>query len=138
MKLFFDTSILVEIDRHHEHTIEFLKRCTLQGHELCISTITVAEILTGTFLRRDSAIASLIAKEVLNQFSWYDVSGTVAEHAAKISAHLYVNKMQDSVENQDILIAATAINSGADALITLNKKDFVIIPNSRSFSARRV
>ena len=128
MKLLFDTSILVEIDRHNEKTIKLLQKLAEQ-EELFISTITVAEILTGSNLRKDAPIALLKAREVLNQFLWIDVDGDVAEIMARLYSYLLLEKKEKSIEYPDVLIAATFLSLRGEALITLNKKDFQIFPH---------
>lgn len=126
MKILCDTSILVEIDRHNESVVRLLKSYLEKDHELVISTITVAEILTGAFLNRKSKDAVLTAKEILNQFTWIAIDSETAETAAELSAALFIDKKQDHVEYQDVLIAASALRANADILLTLNKKDFVL------------
>ena len=49
MKILVDTSIIVEIDRGNKEVTNLLKKI-LENHELIISTITVGEILTGSYL----------------------------------------------------------------------------------------
>lgn len=128
MNIFFDTSVIVEVDRNSGAVISLLKKLVSQGHELLISTVTVAEILTGSYLRKDARDAVLKAKDILNQFTWKELDGAAAEKAAQLYAYLIVEKKEASVEYADVLIAATFLSSHADALITLNTKDFVVFP----------
>ncbi|MDP3640207.1 MAG: type II toxin-antitoxin system VapC family toxin [Nanoarchaeota archaeon] len=127
MKMVVDTSVLVEIDRHKEQTIRLLQKLAEQ-EELFISTVTVAEILTGAHLRKDASQALLKAKEVLNQFLWVDVDGEVADIVAKLYAFLLFEKKEKSIEYPDVLIAATFLSLHGDILLTLNKKDFQVFP----------
>ncbi len=129
MRLLFDTSILVEIDRQNEQVVTLLKKWVQEGKELVISTITVAEILTGSYLHRDIRTAVLTAKEVLNQFTWLELDGEIAETTAKLYAYLLLEKKEKSIEYPDVLIAATALAHNCDAIITLNKKDFCLFPH---------
>ena len=129
MRYLIDTSIIVEIDRHNHEVIRTLTKLLENGHELIISTITVAEILTGSYLRKDAKVAALTAKEVLNQFLWKDIDGLTADITAKIYAQLIIEKKHHSIEYADVLIAATCISSHCDKLMTLNKKDFSLIPS---------
>ena len=131
MKLAFDTSILVEIDRGNEKVVSLLKKLTEKGEELVISTITVSEILAGSYLQNKTDEAVMNAKEVLGQFDWKEMDGEVAETTAKLFAYLRLEKRGD-IEFQDIVIAATCISENCDALITLNKKDFLVFPNLKS------
>lgn len=128
MKLLCDTSILVEIDRHKEEVVTLLQREVERGNELIISTVTVAEILTGAYLRKDVSSAQFTAKEVLNQFLWKEVDGEVAEWCAKLYAYLLLEKKEKAIEYPDVLIAATFFASKSDVLLTLNKKDFMLFP----------
>lgn len=128
MKLLFDTSILVEVDRHNEQTVKLLEKLAEQ-EELFISTITVAEILTGSNLRKDAPLALLKAKEILNQFIWIEVDGDVAETVAKLYSYLLLEKKEKSIEYPDVLIAASLLSIRGEALITLNKKDFQLFPH---------
>lgn len=129
MRILLDTSIVVEIDRHNHRVVELLKRLMEHGDDLIISTVTVAEILTGSYLRRDTRSSVLTAKEVLNQFVWEDLKGETAEAAAKLFSFLIVEKKQDAIEYPDVLIAATFFSAHCDALMTLNTKDFLLLPH---------
>ncbi|HLC70971.1 MAG TPA: type II toxin-antitoxin system VapC family toxin [Candidatus Nanoarchaeia archaeon] len=130
MKFLIGTSIIVEIDRHHEDTIQFLQDLVEKKEELIISMATVTEILTGSYLRRDANIAVLRAKEILNQFLWKDFEGETAEIAAKLVSYLLLEKKM--IEYPDIIIAATFVSTKSDYLITLNKKDFIVFPHIKN------
>jgi predicted nucleic acid-binding protein len=66
----------------------------------------------------------LRAKAVLGQFVWQEVDGGVADHAARLQAGLVVQgKLLDFA---DVLIAASALACGADALVTENKAHFAV------------
>jgi len=129
MKILFDTSIIVEIDRQNEKIVNILKKLVEKRHDLIISTITVAEILTGSYLRKDSKEAVLKAKEVLNQFLWVDYDSSVAEDTSKLLSNLIIERKEKSVDYPDIQIAATFLASNCDYLITFNKKDFLQFQN---------
>ena len=90
MKILFDSSIIVEIDRQNEQVITILKDLVNKKHELIISTITVSEILTGSYLRKDSEEAVVKAKEILNQFTWKDFDNESAENSAKLFSFLII------------------------------------------------
>lgn len=129
MRILLDTSILVEIDRHNEEVIQLLQNLVARGDELIISTITVAEILTGSSLRRDAKIAILKAKEVLNQCTWKEVDGATAEITAQLYSSLFLEKKEKHIEYPDVLIAATFFSAHCDVLLTLNMKDFTLLQN---------
>ena len=127
MKILVDTSVLVEIDRQNKDAVVFLQHLLLQNHELFISTITVAEIFTGCYLQKNSAPSVQAAREILNNFLWVDFDCEAAEIAAQLYAKLFLEKKQDSIEYADVLIAACFFHARCDVLLTLNKKDFVLI-----------
>ncbi len=126
MRVVCDTSVLVEVDRGNEQVVQLLKRLMEAEDELIISIVTVAELLTGAYLRRDTHISVLNVKEVMNQFTWRDVDEEIAEMAAKMCAFLISEKRE--YDFADVLIGATLLCEHADTLITLNKKDFVVFP----------
>lgn len=126
MKLFFDTSVLVDIDRQRESTIVALEEATKADTELWISTITVSEILVGALLRKDHAKATLRAREVLGRFVWQDLDADAAERTASLIAHLYA--AGKPIEYQDCAIAGSALAAHADILVTENKEHFERFP----------
>ena len=129
MRILVDTSVIVEIDRQNKKTVEFLQSLVEKNFDLVISTITVSEILAGSYLQKDVKKSVIIAKEILNQFSWIEFDGEVAEKTGQLLAYLITEKK--SIEYQDIAIAATFFTSRSDYLITYNKKDFCIFPMLR-------
>ena len=127
MKIIVDTSVIVEIDRGNKEVIKLLKLLVEKNAELVISTVTVSEILTGSYLTRDARKSVITAKEILNQFIWIDVNGEVAEKTAQLLAYLLAKK--NLIEYQDAVIGATFFTAHGDYLLTLNKKDFLKLPN---------
>ncbi len=125
MKIFFNTSILVDIDRRNEVVITLCRELRKE-HEMTISTVTVSEILTGSFLRKDFEKAALKAKKVLGQFSWIELDGKVAEKVGQLNAYLISQGLP--IECQDVIIAASCILTNSDYLLTRNKAHFEIIP----------
>lgn len=122
MKIILDTSIIVEIDRQNENVVNILEETIEKNIEIVISTITISEILTGSYLKKEFEKAVLDAKRILTQFLWIDLDGEVAEKTAQILAYLIAEGKM--IEYQDIAIAAIFFVSKSDYLITLNKKHF--------------
>ncbi len=122
MKLFFDTSILVDVDRGEQKTLDLLKRLTEEGSEFFISTVTVSEILAGAYHTENSKKSVLEAKHILGQFNWIDFEGNIAEKTGEMIADLY--EKGEPIEFQDVAIAATALSVDSDFLITQNKEHF--------------
>lgn len=124
MRIFIDTSIIVEIERKDKKALEMMEK--LDHSEVLISAITVAEILTGSYLTRDFKSSALEAKKILGQFIWVDFDGGVAEKTGQLLSILI--SAGSPVSFQDTGIAASFLSSRSDFLVTLNKKDFMKIP----------
>jgi predicted nucleic acid-binding protein len=121
-----DTSIIVDVDRGKQEVIELCKQLTRIGCAY-ISTVSVSEILTGSYLRKDYNLALKKADRVLSQFRWIPLNGDVAKLVAEINAHL-ISKGQP-IEYQDVVIAASFLFECCDVLLTENKDHFERLPN---------
>ncbi|MGD0643609.1 MAG: type II toxin-antitoxin system VapC family toxin [Candidatus Bathyarchaeia archaeon] len=124
--VFVDTSIIVDVDRGKEEVIELCKRLCSTDSAL-ISTVSVSEILTGAYLRKDYKAAVKKAEKVLNQFRWVTLNGEVAKLVAELNAYL-ISKGQP-IEYQDVAIAASFLFECCDVLLTENKDHFERLPN---------
>lgn len=122
MKVLFDTSIIVEIDRKNKSAIDIVKSLIDKDADLFISTVTLSEILTGCHLRDNYENASMEAKRILSQFLWMDFDSQIAEKTAEFMAFLI--KKGKTIEYQDVAIAATFDSINGDFLLTLNKPNF--------------
>ena len=126
MKIFFDTSVLVDLERGRDETIRLLEACQTAGHELWISAVTVSEIFTGAYLRTDADKAANRAREALGQFQWRDVDGEVAVATGQILAFLVAHGKR--IEYQDCVIGASCLVETGDRLVTENDVHFRLIP----------
>jgi predicted nucleic acid-binding protein len=126
--VFVDTSIIVDVDRGKEDIIELCKRLTSSNNAF-ISTVSVSEILTGSYLRKDYRAAVKKAEKVLNQFRWSSLNGETAKIIAKLNAYL-ISKGQP-IEYQDVAIAASFLLEQCDVMLTENKDHFERLPNLR-------
>ncbi len=126
MKIFIDTSIVVDIEREIEDTVNLLQHLILTNHTVLMSTVVASEIFTGTYLRQDYKKATSKAKELFSCFQIIPLDMDIAETTGKISAYLIVNGLP--IEYQDVAIAATFVQEKGDWLLTNNKKHFTIIP----------
>ena len=124
--VFVDTSIIVDVDRGKEDVIELCKRLTSTNNAL-ISTVSVSEILTGSYLRKDYRVAVKKAEKVLSQFRWVSLNGEAAEIIGELNAYL-ISKGQP-IEYQDVAIAASFLVECCDVLLTENKAHFERLPN---------
>jgi len=87
-----------------------------KGHVLiALSTITLAEVLTGPFKAGQTALAKRYEKALL-QYRVVDVSAPIAALAAQLRAQ-YRLKLPDALQ------LATALDMGATALVT-HDRDF--------------
>jgi predicted nucleic acid-binding protein len=124
--VFVDTSIIVDVDRGKEDVIELCKRLT-STNSAFISTVSVSEILTGAYLRKDYKVAVKKAEKVLNQFRWVTLNGEAAKLVAELNAYL-ISKGQP-IEYQDVAIAASFLFECCNVLLTENKEHFERLPN---------
>ncbi len=123
MKLLFDTSILVLIDRGANGVRETCKHWS-KDHTLSISTITVAEIYQGARLE-DKPDAEEHAESLLMQFHWHPIDGSVAQVTGEIQADLKQGGQR--IRFQDAAIAATMKTRKQDYLITEDQQHFTSV-----------
>jgi predicted nucleic acid-binding protein len=128
-KIFVDTSIIVDVDRGKQEVIDLCKRLTSTNNAF-ISTVTVSEILTGSYLRKDYKTAVRKAEKVLSQFRWVPLNGETAKLVAELNAYL-ISKGQP-IEYQDVAIAASFLLECCDVLLTENKEHFDRLPNVKN------
>ncbi len=124
--VFVDTSIIVDVDRGKHDVIELGKRLT-STNSAYISTVSVSEILTGSYLRKDYKTAVKKAEKVLSQFRWVPLNGETAKVIAQLTAYL-ISKGQP-IEYQDVAIAASFLLEHCDVMLTENKEHFERLPN---------
>jgi predicted nucleic acid-binding protein len=124
--VFVDTSIIVDVDRGNQDVIDLCKQLT-GTNSAFISTVSVSEILTGAYLRKDYKEAVKKAEKVLSQFRWVSLNGEAAKLVAELNAYL-MSKGQP-IEYQDIAIAASFLMECCDVLLTENKNHFERLPN---------
>ena len=126
MKIFIETSIVVDIERGNEETDNLLQHLISTNNSVFISTVAASEVFTGTYLRQDYKKATKKAKELFSCFNIVPLDMEIAEITGKISAYLVTNGIP--VEYQDVVIAATFVREKGNWLLTRNKKHFTIIP----------
>lgn len=126
LKVFFDTSIIVDVDRGKQEVIALCKQLT-STNSAYISTVSVSEILTGAYLRKDYNGAVKKAEKILRQFHWISLNGETAKLVAELNAYL-IAKGQP-IEYQDIAITASFLLENCDILLTENKEHFERLPN---------
>ena len=106
------------LDSHPQFADRFvgLFEAAAKGHLLiALSTITLAEVLTGPFKAGQTALAKRYERALL-QYRVVDVSAPIAALAAQLRAQ-YRLKLPDALQ------LATALDMGAAALVT-HDRDF--------------
>ena len=126
MKIFIDTSVVVDIERGKEEAAELLERLMEEHNSILLSSVVASEIFTGTYLRTDYKKATKKAKKLFACFKIVPLDMEIAEIIGKLNAYLIANGLP--IEYQDVAIAATFIREKGDWLLTENKKHFDIIP----------
>jgi predicted nucleic acid-binding protein len=124
--VFVDTSIIVDVDRGKQDVIELCKQLT-STNSAYISTVSVSEILTGSYLRKDYKTAVKKAEKVLSQFRWVALTGETAKIIAELNAYLIIKAQP--IEYQDVAIAASFLIEHCDVMLTENKEHFERLPN---------
>jgi len=129
LRVLVDTSIIVDVDRGKQDVIELCKQLT-STNSAYISTVSVSEILTGSYLRKDYGVAVKKAEKILGQFRWVSLNGEAAKLVAELNAYL-IAKGQP-IEYQDVAIAACFLLENCDILLTENKEHFQRLPNLKN------
>jgi len=130
MKVIIDTSILVELDRGNKEVINILEKLIEGDIEVVISTVTISEILTGAYLKKDFQKAINELKKVISQFSWKELDATIAQKTAQYLSYLITEG--SIIEYQDAAIAATCTITGSTHLLTLNTEHFGRLPDIKN------
>src|SRR3989338_10390650 len=126
MKILFDTSALIELERQNQEAIALVKGLITSSEEIVISTVTISEVLLGVYFQKAYEKIEE-AKKLLSQFKWIPLDENIADVAAQYEALLL--NIGNEVEFKDVAIAATFAATKSDFLITQNKRHFQILPD---------
>lgn len=112
-----DTNVLIEITKNNAETIKQLNEVE---HPLCISSISVMELLCGARNKQEAAKLTMF----INQFKILTINDSSSLLATKL-----ISKYAKShhLDIPDALIAASCVESGV-TLWTYNIKDFRYLP----------
>ncbi|MFH1055847.1 MAG: type II toxin-antitoxin system VapC family toxin [Candidatus Altiarchaeota archaeon] len=130
MRVLFDTTFLVEVERGNADAVKLAKRLIELDAELWISTVTVSEIIVGSNLRRDRKKAIEKARQVLGQFDWMSLNADVAFKAGELIAYLIAEGKP--VDYPDSVVAATFLHLNATYLVSENKRHYADLPQLKS------
>lgn len=124
MRIFLDTSILIELEKKNEEALKLIEAMTSNYEELMISSVTVSEILKGAyFLGGENVVA---AKTFLSQFNIISLDAKIAEKTSQFTHWMLKNESKANFKT--VAIAATFAETKADFLITQDKRHFEILP----------
>ena len=126
MKILFDTSALIELERQNREAIALVKGLITSSEEIVISTVTISEVLLGVYFQKAYEKIGE-AKKLLSQFKWIPLDENIADVAAQYEALLL--NIGNEIEFKDVAIAATFAATKSDFLITQNKRHFQILPD---------
>jgi len=112
-----DTNVLIEITKNNAETIKQLNEVE---HPLCISSISVMELLCGARNKQEAAKLTMF----INQFKILTINDSSSLLATKLISKYAKNHHLDI---PDALIAASCVESGV-TLWTYNIKDFRYLP----------
>ena len=126
MKILFDTSALIELERQNQEAIALVKGLITSSEEIVISTVTISEVLLGVYFQKAYEKIGE-AKKLLSQFKWIPLDENIADVAAQYEALLL--NIGNEIEFKDVAIAATFAATKSDFLITQNKRHFQILPD---------
>ena len=127
MRIVLDSNILIDVEKKKENSIELLKKLIEKKDTVSISSITVAEILIGSYSTLNFSIALQKSHRLLSQFDSISFDDDIAEKTAQYMAYLFAIGRPNGF--QDCAIAATFKLSDSDFLISLNKSHFEHLPD---------
>lgn len=119
MKFVIDTNILIDKLRGGEKFDLFLEKLD-KDSELYLPSIVFFELFSGISSKKEDITNYILSLKKL--FHLVDMTLEIAKRAGEIN-----RDMAENLEAPDYIIAATAIEIGAQ-VVTLNKKHFSQIP----------
>lgn len=114
-----DTDVLIDFLRGREEAVELIDE--RRASSLCVSVLTVAEILAGVRgVREESAVDGMLA-----YMATLDIDLPTASQGGAFRRKYHGSHGTRLV---DALLAATALRRGC-TLVTLNRKHFPMVPD---------
>ena len=125
MKYMLDTNICIYLIKQHPEKV-LKKFITLPIGDVCISSITLAELIYGVHKSQYQKKNQAALNEFLSPLDIMPFDEAVAEHYGQIRT--YLEKEGMPIRPLDMMIAAHAQCLGS-ILVTNNKKKFVRVPD---------
>ncbi|WP_267963642.1 type II toxin-antitoxin system VapC family toxin [Testudinibacter sp. TR-2022] len=122
MKYMLDTNIVSYFFRKNETVLAKLNAISLEN--LCISSITAAELIYGAEKRKNAKLSEMVAL-FLASMEIYDWNYVVAQRYGKLRAEL--EKSGNVMGNLDLMIAAHALSQ--NCILVTNDNAFQMIQN---------
>lgn len=125
MKYMLDTNMCIYIIKQHPEQV-LKKFITLPIGDVCISSITLAELMYGVHKSQHQKKNKTALSEFLSPLEIMPFDEEVTDHYGRIRT--YLENKGVSIGPLDMMIAAHAQCSGS-ILVTNNTKEFIRVPN---------
>jgi tRNA(fMet)-specific endonuclease VapC len=121
-----DSDVIIEVERRGQADIDL--PTIAAGEPIAISTVTAAEILAGSEIRRLSRGGHRISADVETMFRHVRILPFDMD-AARIYGQIFarLRATGQSIGTSDLMIAATALANDHD-MVTLNVREFSRVP----------
>ncbi len=124
MKYMLDTNMCIYIIKQHPESV-LKKFITLPVGEVCISSITLAELMYGVHKSQHHKKNKTALNEFLSPLDIMPFDEEVTDHCGRIRT--YLENKGIPIGPLDMMIAAHAQCLGS-TLVTNNKKEFIRVP----------
>ncbi|MBY8986606.1 MAG: PIN domain-containing protein, partial [Candidatus Lokiarchaeota archaeon] len=117
MKVCLDTNVFITIknkEEDFESCIKILNAIEEKRIEGSVSTIVLAEVLVGFYIKNEKNEANRFLSSAILNFDVVPVNLDITQMAAQI-------RVQYGIKLPDAIITASSINSNSDYFITYNK-----------------
>lgn len=138
MKVLLDTNVFIAVknmEADHQHCEKILDAVDDKKIEAVLSTIIVAEVLTGFYQNKEVGEAEHFMTQAKQSYQIFPVDLEVAERAARL-------RSDKNMKLPDAIIIATAEIANAERLIskdnTLKKKTGIDLLTPEEFATRHL
>jgi predicted nucleic acid-binding protein len=125
-----DTTVLIDHARGSEQAHEVVRRLRASGG-IATTEFNAYELLSGVYSRprAEARTRAVQFDRFLQRLTVLPFGRAAAHRAARIYCDLA--ERGESVDDVDLLIAATCLTAGVDTMVTRNRKHFERIPGLR-------